>query len=125
MSCNCTKIKDLPTCINELIIGEITPISQDVYVFIKNTTLNQTTRLTGDSDADGLVTVDLADLPVNFFSENYTYEIYITVLSAGPSDKETLTIDTTSDTCVMVRFYRIENESIESVYYSTIVAQLQ
>lgn len=125
MSCNCTKIKDLPTCINELIIGTITPISQDVYVFFKNTTLNQTTRLTGDSDEDGLVTVDLTDLPENFFSENYNYEIYVTTLSASPSDKQTITVGAESDTCLMVKFFKVEDGAIESVYYSTIVAQLK
>lgn len=125
MSCNCTQIKKLPTCINELVIGTIALVSQDVYVFIHNKSINHTIRLTGVSDVDGLVTVDFMGLPDNFFSENYTYEIYITATNTSPNDREDITIDTTTDSCLMVSFMRIEDESIESVYYSTVTAVIE
>lgn len=125
MSCNCTKIKKLPTCINELVIGTIELLSQNVHVFIHNKSLNHNIRLTGVSDSDGLVTVDLSVLPDNFFSENYTYEIYITATNASPNDRQDITIDTITDNCLLVSFMRIEDEAIESVYYSTVTAVLE
>lgn len=125
MSCNCTKIKDLPTCIDELVIGTISLESQDVYVFFKNTSIEYTVRLTGVSDAQGLVTVDLSSL-VNFFSPNYSYDIWITALSGAPSNKLNIVMNDDSNvSCLSVDFFRIENNSMESIYYSTVTAEIE
>lgn len=124
MGCNCTKILDLPTCIDELIIGEIPLLSQDVFVFIKNTSIEYTIRLTGVSDSDGIVTVDFTTLPDNFFGSNFNYELWVTSTSEQPNKKQVITIEDVSDTCLNMQFFRVENNSLESVYYSTVTAEL-
>lgn len=123
MSCNCTKLKDLPTCINDLIIGTISLVSQDVYVFIKNSTNGHTTRLIGNADSDGLVTVDVSEV---YFSPHYSYDIWITATTDGPSDKQDITFDTyTFYDCLSAKFFRVENDSMEAVYYAAVTAELE
>jgi len=125
MSCNCAKIKDLPTCIDELIIGTISLLSQDVFVFFKNTSIDYTVRLTGVSDGDGLVTIDLSALN-NFFSPNYSYDIWITAEDESPTSKQDITYDTyTFYDCLSAKFFRIEDSSMEAIYYSTVTAELE
>lgn len=125
MSCNCEKLKSLPTCLNELIIGQIALVSQNVYVFFKNISNDHVVRLIGVSDLNGDVTIDLTSLD-NFFSPNYSYELWITELSAVPSARQDITFDTyTFYDCLSVEFFRIEDDSLESVYYTTITAELE
>lgn len=124
MSCNCSKIKDLPTCLNELVIGTISIEDQQVYVFFTNTSLNQEVRLIGESDVDGLVTVDLTTLPDNYFSPNYHYEIHITDLDDSPHYQEPIEIGEESVFCLSIKFYRIENDALEAVYYDSLTAEL-
>ncbi len=123
MACNCEKLKSLPTCLNELVIGLISLTSQDVYVFFKNISNGHVIRLTGVSDVDGFVTIAI---PENHFTANYSYEIWITATTAGPDDKEDITFDSyVFYNCLSVEFYRIENDSLEAVYYTTVTAELE
>jgi hypothetical protein len=124
MGCNCNDIKDLPTCLNELVLGTIELLNQDVYVFIKNNSNGQFTRLTAQSDIDGLVTLDLTQLPDNYFSDNYNYDFWVTLTSGTPSGMQTIVIEGADYDCLNANFFRVVNESIESVYYSSIIAEI-
>lgn len=123
MACNCEKIKSLPTCLNELIIGTISLVSQDVYVFFKTINNGYVHRVTGHADSDGLVTVDPSSV---YFTTNYSYELWITAIGDGPNDKQNITYDTyTFYDCLSFDCFRIENDSLESVYYASLTAELE
>jgi hypothetical protein len=124
MGCNCNDIKDLPTCLNELVLGTIELLNQDVYVFIKNNSNGQFTRLTASSDIEGLVTIDLTQLPDNYFSENYSYDFWVTSANGSPSEMIDVFIDGADYPCFAARFFKVSSEALESVYYSTVTAEI-
>lgn len=124
MSCsNCQEIKSIATCVNQIIIGTISSKSVDVYVYYKNIATGRITRMAGQSDSNGLVTVDVS---AESFVSNQTYEFWITLTDSGIECKEDVSIvdcaGTTSDTtytCFSVKFYMISQNDIAYYYYET------
>jgi hypothetical protein len=99
--------KKIPLCILTLIIGKISSANANVNIFIVDITTGRRFILQSTSDGAGLVSVDLTAIE---FSEEHTYELWITLQSANPEDKEDITIDTETATTVALGFLSLFTE---------------
>lgn len=111
MICTTTlKTKPIPTCIGELTIGTIADVSTAVNVHLHDVTLGSYKLFQEASDGAGLVKVDFTDYD---FSDNHSYQIWITGVNSGA--KKTITIGSKSSEIVELNFqYTNEGESVFS-----------
>lgn len=112
MSCNnCTSVKLIPTCVDELIIGFIPFDTTDVFVYIKNTTSGHIEQFEATSDADALVALDLSLIDKSFFNENSFYELWVTLQDGQIDDKLDITMQGSyvpdTYTCLNLLFSKI------------------
>lgn len=99
--------KKIPLCILDLIIGTISSHSANVVVYIVNITTGRRFIIQTTSDVAGLVSVDLSPYE---FSENHTYELWITLQANGIDDKEDITIGTETAKNISLGFMNLISE---------------
>lgn len=101
MSCNCNKSQPLPSCISNLVIGEVADISADYYAVLKTangTWLYDTFLLYNTS------TLAIEDFNVRI---GHVYEISISnKADANIETKTDFTIEGQTVQCVSVEFYQ-------------------
>ena len=113
------KTKCIPLCLTDLIIGAIGIKNKAVHVYIKDLTTGRTEMFPSLSEADGYVVIDISAAT---FSDNHTYELWITLATANINDKQNITVDASTDTTLSLCFedvefagamYHYSNQSLE------------
>jgi len=125
--CNpCTPVVSLPVCTQQIIIGTIAQISTAVYVYLRNVTLDKTTRIAGvTSDGAGLVTINTTTTK-QLFNVGHSYELWITLQnSTNIEEKINFTIGSTSQDCVALRFTPVLDEDLDNLSAATQTLALQ
>lgn len=111
MACpTCTETKPIPKCVDSLVIGAIDDDLTNVYVYVKNLTTERTQRVSVTSDLSGVVSILLTDPDKEFYSANFTYELWITLRTATINDKLDITIGYTTTDCFTIRFTEIYDD---------------
>lgn len=120
----CQKTKVLPRCSTLLTIGRINHISQDIFIFIKNVTTGYPIRQSRTSSVAGVVTIDMADPAKNFFSQNHTYEVWVTFQDTTIEERLPIELGGSTSECFILEFeayYATENTA---AVYATYQLQL-
>lgn len=105
----CLQVCRVPICTSEIILGSISSVSTDVKIIIENKTKGGKKIVSTQSDGAGLVTLVTADLGL---MADQTYEISVILASATAlCDTETLTIGSSTASCVSVIFENIKDEN--------------
>lgn len=108
MACpTCTETKPIPKCADSLVIGAIANDLTNVYVYIKNLTTGRIQRADEVSDLSGQVSLDLTDPDKEFYSQNFVYELWITLRTTDVNQKLDITIGYTTTDCFTIRFKEI------------------
>ena len=100
----CVETKPVPKCVTSLVVGAIDAELTDVYVYIKNLTTGRIQRVDVTSDINGQVSFLLADPDVEFYSENFVYELWVTLRTTDPNTRLDVTIGYATNDCFTVRF---------------------
>lgn len=109
MSCSCTNVCEIPTCVETINMGIIDP-DITVLVQFKEIVTGRIKQVQGESDETGELIIDVSNIN-SFFSPNFVYEVTILASNANQCDTEDWTIDDTADVeCVQIRFIQIEVE---------------
>jgi len=120
----CQKTKILPRCSTLLTIGRINHISQAIFIFIKNVTTGYPIRQSRTSSTTGVVTIDMADPDKNFFSQNHTYEVWVTFQDSTVEERLDIELGGSTSECFVLNFepyYATENTA---AVYATYQLQL-
>ena len=108
MSCpTCTETKPIPKCVDTLIIGAIEYDNTDVYIYVENLTTGRIQRIDATSGISGEVELDLTDPDKEYYSPNFTYELWITLQTGSINDKLDVTIGYGLYDCFVLRFLEI------------------
>lgn len=84
------KTKTIPTCTQELVVGTIADVSSALVVAIKDITTERLEIIQGESDGDGLVTIDISGY---HFAPNHAYELWIFLAGSNLNDKKLITVE--------------------------------
>ena len=110
MNCNtCNTTKCIPKCFDTLTIGTIEHTDTEVFIYIKNTTLNKVFQFEGVSTSYGTVILEENTLE---FSPNHNYEIWVTLQTDQMADNQTITVGEDEVTCLTLN---IENSDWQAV----------
>jgi len=115
--CTTTKCLAAPNRCEEtqtLTIGTMPDNNQDYWVYIYDETRDKLTRIEATSDNAGELVIDLVPLAgkLNPYS---IYYIFVTQEGANMSEREDITIDGETYTCLKVEFAHPFNDSNEQV----------
>ncbi len=114
--CNpCTKTITLPLCLEAIRLGEITE-STPIFIYIKNHSTGRLIRLQSISSINGIVTIDTTDIK---FSENQSYEIWVTELESMSIDERIeMSLGGESFSCINANFKAVfDKDAITTAYY--------
>lgn len=111
----CLKALPLATCTGELEIGTIALTDSSVNIYIHDITTGQIMQVAADSDADGVVTVDLSE---KAFFDNHAYELWITDAGADMYDKQDITIGYETVDTVCLTFNGVVTLTGDPVVYA-------
>ena len=103
----CTRVKDVPKCLDQLVIGTISQTNTNVHVYFQTST-ETLTRFTAQSDGAGLVVLDTTNFEPN---QVLLYNLWVTLENSGVYNNESLTIEGSIDPveCVSFNFNTIYN----------------
>lgn len=107
-SCSkCTPAKDIPKCLDELIVGTIAQTNTNVDVYLQTST-ERLTKFTTTSDGAGLVKLDTTNFEPN---QVLKLNLWVTLENAGVYNAEDLTIEGLVDPvqCVGFNFKTVYN----------------
>jgi ribosomal 30S subunit maturation factor RimM len=108
MSCpTCQETKPIPKCVDTLIIGAIEDDSTNIYIYVENLTTGRIQRIEATSGISGEVSLDLTDPDKEFYSANFTYELWVTLRTGTINDKLDITILYTVADCFVLRFEEV------------------
>ncbi len=101
--CLCTLI--LPTCFDTLVVGTVGSINTDYWVYIKDVTINKTTGYEATSSGAGVLSISITSI----FAANHSYELWLTLRSGTPDEKEDVLISgaDSPQTCFELKFQTI------------------
>lgn len=125
MAClTCEQTKLIPACTDTLTLGVIDFISTNVYIFVENITTGYQHRQDAVSNALGVVSVDLTLPNENFYSDSFSYEIWVTLRDVSQTEKLQITVaGGASFDCFDVSFEKI-NAATALTDYTSHVLQL-
>lgn len=113
MGCDCSKAKSIPVCVTSLNVGK-GDVDTDYFVVFK-TADGRMDIYESTSDAFGNILVEDGS-----FRTNTTYEVWVALqpivyVTTNIYEKETITVDATSVTCLYLEFRAVyESESVET-----------
>ena len=111
----CTRVKNLPSCVTDIVIGTVAQTSTAHYVYFKNLATGRINRYAATSDGSGLLTVTVDE---EIFPQ-HTYKVWVNQQSAtNATDEETITIGAATPTCLEIHFYRVTDDSGQVNYTS-------
>ena len=122
----CTSIKEVPTCTTNLEIGTIGSNNAAAFVFVHNLSTGLQYRQSVTSSGAGLITLLMANPRQDFYNPNSAYEVWVTLASGAPVDREDLTIGGTlfEDACLNVPFTIYVDDNNDPVTYATIALEV-
>lgn len=125
--CNqCSRFRDIPTCTDDLIVGDISHNSTAVIVYLKNWTTNVIYRFTTTTSGTGLLTIDLTDSGELKVIPGHDYELWYTLESATDIDQRgTFTVDAVNYTCAGFTFTNITYMGYNMYNYNTQTLKLK
>ena len=111
---NCSRVKDIPSCVDALIIGAISSLTTNVYIYFHDQ-VGRLNRLEGASDGAGLITLDLTIAANDDFRimPEMLYDLWVSLQSAASiTDKEDLTVlgSVTTQDCVSFKAEKVRND---------------
>jgi hypothetical protein len=113
MSCNCSELDSIPECTDSIVLGAISDIDTEVYIYVKNTFTGYVHREEATSNGDGDVTLDLTEPDSSFYNQDSAYEVWITTRDS--SDRlEILYAYGLTDTCLSISFFRVNDTTEEA-----------
>lgn len=103
----CTKVNNIPKCLDELVVGTISSTNTDVYIVLESST-GRIITFTATSDGAGLVKLDTTDFEPN---QVFNYNLWVSLQSNNIYDAEDLTIEGETDPvkCVSFKFDTVYN----------------
>lgn len=96
----CTTVKDLPKCLDQIVIGTIADINTPVDIYLQTST-ERLTKFTTTSDGAGVVKLDTTDFEPN---QVLKYDLWVTLENAGIYNALDLTIEGTIEPIKCVSF---------------------
>ncbi len=122
----CTAIKEVPTCTTNLQIGTIGSIDTAAFVFVHNLSTGLTYRQSVTSSGAGLVTLLMANPRQDFYNPSSAYEIWVTLATGTPVEREDLTIGGIlfEDACLNIPFTIYADDNNNPVTYVTIALEV-
>lgn len=108
--CNeCTCVKCVPTCTDELVLGMISLGNTAVFVYFLNSNTERVDKFNAISEVDGTVKVDLSSFQM---MPDTNYEVWITTTTATSFlDMLTITIGLDTLTCMEIEFVDVNDSS--------------
>src|SRR5574343_1852824 len=106
----CTRLKPVSICVNNLIIGTVSA-STSYSIYFRSLANGFIVKYTATSNGAGLLTLSPTDGVV--LATNHLYEMYVNT-STSSSTGANLTIGTTTATCYNVMFEQVYDE--DSIY---------
>lgn len=107
----CTRLKPVSICTNNLIIGTVANANQNYNIYFRSLSNGFLVKYTATSNGSGLLTLSPTDGLV--LAVNNLYELYVNQ-TQSTSTGANLTIGTTTATCFNVIFEQVHDE--DSVY---------
>lgn len=107
----CTHLKPVSICTNNLIIGTVGSFNTLYNIFFRSLANGFLVKYTATSNGSGLLTLSSNDGFV--LATNHLYEMYVNT-STSTSTGANLTIGSVTDTCYNVLFEQVNDE--DSVY---------
>lgn len=122
----CTAIKEVPTCTTNLQIGTIGSNNVATFVFVHNLSSGLTYRQAVTSSGAGLITLLMANPRQDFYNPSSAYEMWVTLATATPVDRQDLTIGGVvfTDACLNVPFTIYVDDNNDPVSYATIALEV-
>lgn len=118
----CTKVRKIPRCLTNLIVG-MGSVSTSYFVFIRNIATGHITRYSVVSSVTGLITVVLGDLQL---TDELEYELWVTLQSSTNVDaRETILINLEPVTCVVFTTLSVADDDNNQVTYTNVQFQLE
>lgn len=116
----CTLTEEVPSCLTNLIIGTISSTNTDVHVYQKHILTGRVVRYDVTTSGAGLVTIEVEDI-----MQDQIYEYWV-VLDTATSieDRETITINADTYTCVTVPFVKVMQSDGDPQSYATITLNI-
>lgn len=105
MTCiGCQPTKPVLNCIATLTIGTLAPTT-DYSVYFENSANGKITRIDDQSDADGLLSINLTPF---VFTVGVQYRVWVTLYDASNTEAyETILVDGIEVTCMYATFKRL------------------
>ncbi|MDX1373376.1 MAG: hypothetical protein R3321_12955 [Nitrososphaeraceae archaeon] len=113
---NCSRVKDIPSCVDAIVIGTISSLTTAVYIYFQDQR-GVVNRLTSTTSGAGLITLDLTDTGNDDFRivPNMLYDVWVTLQSATSiTDKEDITVsgdNVNTYDCVSLKAEKIRDEA--------------
>lgn len=107
----CTRLKPVSICVNNLIIGTVSGTSTLYNIYFRSLANGFIVKYTATSSGAGLLTLSPTDGFV--LATNHLYEMYVNTYTSS-STGANLTIGTTTATCYNVMFEQVYDE--DSIY---------
>lgn len=105
--CNPCLITDtIPVCVNSLVVGTISSLTTDVFIYIKDITTDVVVRFEEQTNGAGLITITGLDTQPDFMPD-HSYELWVTLESATSiDDREDITVPNAANTteCIALCF---------------------
>lgn len=105
--CNpCLTTDIIPVCVTSLVVGSISSLNTDVFVYVKDITTSKVVRFEETTDGAGLITITGLDTEPDFMP-NHSYELWVTLATATSiDDREDITVPNAGTTteCIALCF---------------------
>lgn len=102
------KCKDVPLCVDNLTIGDTSLRTQEVKVIFHNVATDAKMIVTGQSDANGLITVDVSE--INFLP---AISYIISVVNPTTLEPYEVTIGTQTEEEIILQFVDLKDEDYD------------
>lgn len=119
---DCTQTLIIPACTDNLVLGIIDDVSQNIYIFANNVTTQRQQRQDAVSNADGVVTMDLSDPSEDFYSENHQFEVWVTLRDTNSTERIPIEVGENTYECFTLNFEKFFENPVVS--YTSHVLQI-
>jgi hypothetical protein len=113
MACNCSELDQIPECTESIVLGALSEIDTEVYIYVKNTFTGYVHREETTSNGDGDVTLDLTQPDSSFYNQDSAYEVWVT-LRSDSERMDILYAYGLTNTCLSLSFLRVNNTTEEA-----------
>lgn len=126
MACNtCQSTKSIPVCTGSLVLGNITALNTNVYIFVKNNTTGYIHRQEATSNGSGQVSLDLSLPDPSFYNPDSQYEVWVTLQSTSQNTKLNIAISAVNYTCFDLSFNPVYGEEDENIAYTSHTLEIE